>query len=162
MTQVTEVTHKSGCVKLTSLAFLATLSGHCRRRVRPLRSRQGVDTTPEEKPTRAACGRSSKQAIKVRFSPLLGVGIIGHLRRKCQGRKTSRRKSRRRKRPSTRFTAAGNPDRTGVFRIWNLLELRCRNPKIGINPGTKSTIPLGNHGAFIGASERQYERNEEL
>ena len=128
------------------------------------RCRISGERTPPRKKSRhePPVGGVSKQAIKVRFSPLLGVGIIGHLRRKCQGRKTSRRKSRRRKRPSTRFTAAGNPDRTGVFRIWNLLELRCRNPKIGINPGTKSTIPLGNHGAFIGASERQYERNEEL
>ena len=49
VTQVTEVTHETGCAKHSSLAFLATLSARCRRRVRPLRSRQGVDTTPEEK-----------------------------------------------------------------------------------------------------------------
>ena len=78
MTQVTKVTHEMGCAKHSSLAFLATLSARCRRCVRPLRSRQGVDTTPEEKPTRAACGRRFQtQAKGSVFSVFSVLGFQG-------------------------------------------------------------------------------------
>ena len=48
------------------------------------------------------------------------------------GRKSSRRKSRGRKRPSTRITAAGNPDRTRVFGILDTEKVRCH--KRGLVP----------------------------
>ena len=41
------------------------------------------------------------------------------------GRQSSRRKSRGRKRPSTRFTADGNADRTRVFGLLDAEKYRC-------------------------------------
>ena len=80
MTQVTEVTHKTGCAKHSSLAFLATLSGHCWRCVRPLQNRWCEDTTPERKPTQAplwaTISNTSEKFGFLRFSVLEFRGIF--------------------------------------------------------------------------------------
>lgn len=63
----------------------------------------------------ARLGRFEGKVEKAKY----GV-IQGGFQAFSMGRKSSRRKSRGRKRPSTQFTAGGNADRTRVFGIFAL------------------------------------------
>lgn len=78
------------------------------------RGTQRCEETPAKKKT-ARLGRFEGKVGTVKY----GV-IQGSFQPFSMGRKSSRRKSRGRKRPTTRFTAGGNADRTRVFGIFAL------------------------------------------
>ena len=104
-------------------------------------------------PTERLCAEESREARKhptkkkaARFGRFGGKIWNGGTRCEVRqlsgismGRKLSRRKSRGRKRPSTRFTAAGNPDRTRVFGILEAKKYRRR--KRGLVPVYGATDP---------------------
>ena len=100
-------------------------------------------------PTERLCAEESREARKHstkkktarlrRFEGNVGktkYGMVeGSFQAFSMGRKSSRRKSRGRKRPSTRFTADGNADRTRVFGIFALFLKWCHFRGQGANLG---------------------------
>lgn len=88
--------------------------------------------------------RQKKKTARLgRFEGEVGTAEYGMVQGSFQafsmGRKSSRRKSRGRKRPSTRVTAAGNPDRTRVYGISEAKKYRRR--KQGLVPVYGATDP---------------------
>ena len=78
------------------------------------RRTQRCEETPDQKKT-THLGRFEGEVGTAEYGM-----VQGSFQAFSMGRKSSRRKSRGRKRPTTRFTAGGNADRTRVFGIFAL------------------------------------------
>ena len=122
----TTTTEKREQITSTECPCVAHRPPVCRRRQRC------EEHSPKNKIARLGRFESKVETAK--------YGVIqGSFQAFSMGRKSSRRKSRGRKRPSTRITAAGNPDRTRVFGILDTEKVRCH--KRGLVPVYGATDP---------------------